>query len=106
LRAQCGKQGFCDVGDQSLIVESIRERAHHDGGPVAIIVRIAIHVTCETQGFQYAIGGGARQADGGGQRVDRGALQPIQFGENIEAAIERANRTRGFAADFLIANSR
>ena len=50
--------------NHGLIVKTVRQRAHHDGRPVAIIVRIAVDIAREAQRFQNAIGGGARQADG------------------------------------------
>ena len=81
-----------------FIVETFRQRAHHDGGPIAIIMRVAIDISGEAQGFQNSVGGGARQVNRGRERVDGGALQSIQFDQHLEPAIQGADRAGGLAA--------
>jgi len=77
---------------QGFIVKTVRQRPHHDGRPVAVIVRVAFDIAGETQCFQYSIGRGARQTYGGGEGIDGRQLEAVEFGQDLESAIQGTDR--------------
>ena len=101
LRAQTRQQRLGNVRHQRFVIETVGECANHDGGPVTIVVRIALDITRQSKSFQNTVSRGPRKIDGTRQCVDGGAIEPIQFGENLQSAIQRAYRSRRFACAFL-----